>query len=267
MKKSDVVLILMVIVILALGVSWAKLRDQWLKISRNGSQKIETLQENPPPAKKEEPKQIEPAPLKEIEPPPAVELPPEPAKTFIPEQLSKAPKPPAEAKKPRCLEGIEFLSGFEWGKIHQAPRNYNVVPFLVDFNFNFGAILRKININPWQLVQFQIEPFLGLVTSPKSNVEAGTSFLFKVGLFPRDWKFQPYVKAGAGMIYVSQRFGEQGTKFNFIESGCFGAHYFIRKNIALTLEGRMRHLSNAGIKQPNHGVNSYFVVGGVSYEF
>ncbi len=255
MKKSDVILFLMVAAILALGVSWAKLRDQWLKFSQNGSQKTELPQKVSLSPKKEEPKKIE--------------LPPAPPQTFIPKELSKTPEPPkpVQPQKSRCLEGIEFLSGFEWGKIHDTTRNYNVVPFLVDFNFDFGPLLRKININPWQLVQFQIEPFLGFISSPNSNVEVGNSFLFKVGLLPRGWAFQPYVKAGAGVIYLSQHFGEQGTQFNFIESGCFGAHYFIRKNIALTLEGRMRHLSNAGIKHPNHGVNSYFVVGGVSYEF
>lgn len=187
----------------------------------------------------------------------------------MPEGLSKTPEPakPKQTLKSKCLEGIEFLSGFQWGKIHDTTRNYNVIPFLVDFNFDLAPLLRKININPWQLVQFQIEPFLGFISSPRSNIEVGNSFLFKVGLLPKSWKFQPYLKAGAGLIFVSQHFGEQGTKFNFIESGCFGAHFFIRKNTALTLEGRMRHLSNAGIKAPNHGVNSYSVVGGVSYEF
>lgn len=172
-----------------------------------------------------------------------------------------------EAEKTKCLEAVEFLSGFEWGKIHDTTRNYNVVPFLVAFDFTLKPLLEKINLRPAPLVQFQIEPFLSLITSPHSNVELGTSFLFKVGLLPQSWKFQPYVKAGAGMIYLTQHFGEQGSQFNFIESGGLGMHYRLRKNILLTVEGRIRHLSNAGIAEPNHGVNSYFALAGLSYEF
>lgn len=170
-------------------------------------------------------------------------------------------------QKTKYFEGIEFLTGFGWGYLHDTPRNYNLVPFLVDFNFSLKPLLQKININPQPLVQLQIEPFLSLITSPDCNVEVGNSFLFKVGLLPQGSRFQPYVKAGVGIIFVSQHFGEQGSKFNFIENGGVGVHYLLRKNIFLTLEGRIRHLSNAGIAEPNHGVNTYFALAGLSYEF
>ncbi|MBL7151622.1 MAG: acyloxyacyl hydrolase [Candidatus Omnitrophica bacterium] len=187
-----------------------------------------------------------------------------------PYQLESGKNPEAtlpSGQKTKYFEGIEFLTGFEWGKIHDTTRNYNVVPFLVAFDFTLKPLLQKININPSPLVQFQIEPFLSFITSPHSNVELGTSFLFKVGLLPQGSKLQPYVKAGVGMIYLTQHFGEQGTQFNFIESGGVGVHYLLRKNIFLTVEGRMRHLSNAGIAEPNHGVNTYFALAGLSYEF
>ncbi|MDI6605797.1 MAG: acyloxyacyl hydrolase [Candidatus Omnitrophota bacterium] len=174
---------------------------------------------------------------------------------------------PQEKQEPKYFEGVEFLTGFGWGYLHDTPRNYNVIPFLVDFDFSLKPLLQKININPQPLVQLQIEPFLSFITSPNCNVELGNSFLFKVGLLPQGSKFQPYVKAGVGIIFVSQHFGEQGSKFNFIESGCLGMHYLLRKNVFLTLEGRIRHLSNAGIAKPNHGVNSYFALAGLSYEF
>lgn len=172
----------------------------------------------------------------------------------------------AEEKKPGSLEGIEFLTGFGWGKLHYQA-GYRLIPLAVDFNFSLKPLLQKINLKPQPLAQFQLEPFINGIYQPDGNVEIGTCFFFKMGLLPQSSKFQPYCKVGAGMVYMSQHTREQSTQFNFIEQGGIGIHYFFRKNIAFTLEGRMRHLSNAGIEYPNHGINTYFVLTGLTYEF
>lgn len=168
--------------------------------------------------------------------------------------------------KPKCLEGVEYLSGFGWGKL-RTKDNYNLYPFLVDFDFNLKPLTRKLNFNPKQLLQFQIEPFISFVSSPDANVETGTSFFLKMGILPETAKFQPYIKAGVGMVYMTQHTKEQSTQFNFIEQGGIGLHYFFQKNTAFTLEGRFRHLSNASIKHPNTGINTYFAVAGITYRF
>lgn len=172
----------------------------------------------------------------------------------------------AEEIKPKCFKGIEYLSGFAWGKL-RTKDNYNLYPLLVALDFNLKPLIRKLNFNPRQLLQFQIEPFISFVSSPEANVETGTSFFLKMGILPESAKFQPYVKLGLGMVYMTQHTREQSTQFNFIEQGGLGLHYFFRKNTAFTLEGRFRHLSNASIKHPNTGINTYFVVAGLSYRF
>jgi len=168
--------------------------------------------------------------------------------------------------KPKCLEAVEFLTGFGWGQLH-AIRNYNLYPLLVDFDFDLKPLLNKLNIRPPVLVQFQIEPFISVISSPKTNIETGTSFSLKIGLLPQTSKFQPYIKAGAGLDYMTLHTGEQATQFNFIEYGGAGIHYYFRKNTAITLEGRFRHLSNSGIDHPNHGINTYFALAGITYQF
>lgn len=172
----------------------------------------------------------------------------------------------AEEIKPKYLKGVEYLSGFAWGKL-RTKDNYNLYPFLVDFDFDLKPLTRKLNFNPRQLLQFQIEPFISFVSSPEANIETGTSFFLKMGILPETAKFQPYIKLGLGMVYMTQHAREQSTQFNFIEQGGLGLHYFFRKNTAFTLEGRFRHLSNASIKHPNTGINTYFVVAGLSYRF
>lgn len=91
--------------------------------------------------------------------------------------------------------------------------------------------------------------------------------MIRIGLVPENWKLQLYCRAGIGLLYMSQHTDEQSTQFNFNELGGPGIQYFFTKNFAANVEYRMRHVSNAGIDQPNHGINSHIVLGGVTYQF
>jgi hypothetical protein len=190
-------------------------------------------------------------------------------------QISAEPQLQAQAEqfskevvqqKQKALEAIEFLFGYGWGPL-VGQKGYRLYPLAVSFDFNLKGLTEKIGFNPPQLLQFAIEPYASYIVNPHANIETGMSFAFKVGILPQTAKLQPYLKAGAGMSYMSMHSREQGTQFNFIEYGGLGVHYFFKKNTALTLEGRFRHLSNSGIDDPNHGINTYFVNIGLSQNF
>jgi opacity protein-like surface antigen len=168
--------------------------------------------------------------------------------------------------KPKYLESFEFLSGFGWGKL-RVKGDHHLHPLSVSFDFNLKPLTQNINFNPPQLLKFQVEPYLSYVSSPDSNMETGVSFFLKVGILPQTSKFQPYVKAGLGLSYMTLQTREQATQFNFIDTGGIGIHYFFTKNTALTLEGRYRHLSNASIDHPNSGINTAFILAGISYQY
>lgn len=172
----------------------------------------------------------------------------------------------AQEAKPKALQGIEFFTGFGWGKL-RIKGDYDLTPFLVDFDLDLKPLMQKLNFNPSQLLQFQIEPFISFVAKPDTNAEIGISFLLKLGILPQTAKFQPFILAGPGMVYMTQHTREQSTQFNFIEQAGMGIHYFFRQNVAFTLEGRFRHLSNSSIKYPNRGINTQFVIAGISYKF
>jgi hypothetical protein len=177
------------------------------------------------------------------------------------------------ALNPMCLDaqlmslkGIGYLAGF--GKADLAEnKGYELIPFMVDLDFDIKPLTERIGFAPPSLVQFQIEPFLSLVASPDTNMEVGTSFLLKFGLVPEGWKFQPYVKCGTGVIWMSQHVSEQTTQFNFISSFGAGFHYFFTEDRALSLEYRFRHASNAGIKHPNGGIDNQFGLLGITHIF
>lgn len=171
-----------------------------------------------------------------------------------------------EKKNKNSLQGIEYFTGFAQGRLRE-KRNYSATPLIVDFDFNLKPLTGKIGFNPAGLLQFQLEPFISTVYRPDTNAEIGNSFLIKIGFLPENFKFQPYFKGGLGMVYITQQTREQATQFNFIEYAGGGIHYFFNKNTALTFEGRYRHLSNAAIKRPNKGIETYFLLAGVSLLF
>jgi opacity protein-like surface antigen len=69
------------------------------------------------------------------------------------------------------------------------------------------------------------------------------------------------------MLYMTQHTLEQGTQFNFLEQGAAGAHYYLNNNLAITADYRFRHVSNAGIDEPNGGINTSFFLLGATYRF
>ncbi len=168
--------------------------------------------------------------------------------------------------RPKMIQAIEFLSGYGWGHL-RGQEHYKAIPFVVDIDYNFKAITKKIGFNPPSLVQFQLEPFANWIYNPHNNVEMGLGLMFKFGLVPETWKFQPYVKGGSGPSYTSLNMHEEANGFNFISSACVGFHYSLTGKTALTTEYRYRHLSNAGTAHPNSGVNTQVLLAGIMYSF
>lgn len=172
----------------------------------------------------------------------------------------------ADESKTEGIQGIEFLTGFQKGKLH-AKGDFIMTPFMVDIDFDLKPLTKKIGINPASLLQFQLEPYISPIYAPDTNVEIGNAFIIKAGILPETSKIQPYVKAGLGMLYMTQATREQSTQFNFFETLGVGMHYFFSKKTAFTLEYRYRHVSNSGIKSPNQGINSQFALLGLAYQF
>jgi hypothetical protein len=77
----------------------------------------------------------------------------------------------------------------------------------------------------------------------------------------------PYLQIGGGCLWTDIRRPALGTDFEFTEQGGPGINYFLCRNLALTTEYRFMHISNAGIKKPNGGVNASIIYAGMSWYF
>ncbi len=78
-------------------------------------------------------------------------------------------------------------------------------------------------------------------------------------------KLVPYVEVVLGGAYIDVPRYVQGSRFNFTENTGVGAQYFIRPDIALNAQLRFMHLSNAGIREPNVGINEGYLLVGISF--
>jgi lipid A 3-O-deacylase len=161
---------------------------------------------------------------------------------------------------------IGFLAGYGWAMddLPQAPTIEHAV-FMPSLSVpltkkEMGASFMR------GIVQYQLEPVVGVIAHPNGKVEAGLSFAgFKYNFTALEGRWSPYSSFGFGAIYEPIGHNVQGSDFNFIIQTGVGVEYFLDKRHALNVQYRYRHISNAHIKDPNSSINSSFVLVGISF--
>lgn len=152
-------------------------------------------------------------------------------------------------------------------------------PSEVAFRFLYGesdkASLSSYSFGPrlaFDLLPSIIPPIVGnrvrlaveLLGSIIQNGSAEHEIAFSPLIF--DYRYDtggpivPFVEGGEGILYTSLSHLNIGGHFQFSSQIGGGIHVFFTPKDALTVAGRYRHISNAGIRSPNSGLNTYFVV-------
>jgi len=157
----------------------------------------------------------------------------------------------------RRLQSVDFLLGYGYAKV-AGTEDYTTYPVAIDFTFPLPFHQPE---SPWQL---QLEPFFAYVNQPSSNAEMAFAFFLKYRFLKG--RFQPYLKVGSGIIILTQDLKEQSTSFNFGSSLVLGFSLKTSSRLNLVGEVRYRHVSNAGIKEPNSGVDSRIFLLGFTKE-
>jgi len=80
-------------------------------------------------------------------------------------------------------------------------------------------------------------------------------------------RWMPFVDVGAGVSLTDIGLPDLCTTFEFNVQGGAGCSYFLKDNLALTLQYRFVHISNADIDSPNVGVNINVIYIGLSRYF
>lgn len=113
--------------------------------------------------------------------------------------------------------------------------------------------------------EYRVELQGGFITNFDDRAFVGIS---PIGLrynFTTAGKLVPYVEGLLGGAYTDVPRYVQGSRFNFTEMAGVGAQYFMTPGTALNLQARYMHLSNAGIREPNIGINEGFLLVGISF--
>ncbi|MGH9679472.1 MAG: acyloxyacyl hydrolase [Candidatus Acidiferrales bacterium] len=84
------------------------------------------------------------------------------------------------------------------------------------------------------------------------------------------WDFQrrgnvvPYIEISSGPLFTSTDVPAGASRFNFMDSMALGFH-FLTKKLTWTADVRFLHVSDAGITNPNPGINTVQVRIGVGW--
>lgn len=162
---------------------------------------------------------------------------------------------------------LEFgvYTGYLSGELKQQD-DLEAIPLGLRFGFDLKPFTKKFGLEPKGMLEMLYEPFISTIFEPRSNAEMGLAFLFRYS-YPLTSNFYPYIEVGSGLYYMTLSTQEQSTQFNFIDQGGAGFSYFLRKDLALNVGYRIRHVSNCSIKEPNNGINANVYLVGLSYYF
>jgi hypothetical protein len=83
--------------------------------------------------------------------------------------------------------------------------------------------------------------------------------------FLRSERVVPFVAIGAGVGGIDFDLADQADGFNFLLQGGFGAHVLVRPGLAISVEARWHHISNAQLRERNHGVNTALLLLGPTW--
>src|SRR5262249_10321985 len=77
----------------------------------------------------------------------------------------------------------------------------------------------------------------------------------------------PFIDAGTGVTVTSIGSPDLSSTFEFNLKATAGVHWVLNDTLALTSEINGMHMSDAGIHQPNHGVNNVIFMVGLTWFF
>jgi lipid A 3-O-deacylase len=114
--------------------------------------------------------------------------------------------------------------------------------------------------------EFRGEFFSGAQFSPTDDWLAGLTPHLRYN-FATGTHWMPFVDAGAGVSATSIGPPDLSHYFEFNLQAGTGVRWFIRDNMALSIEARYLHMSCAGLSTPNLGLNNVNGMVGVSWFF
>ena len=172
--------------------------------------------------------------------------------------------------------GLAFGYGFTFDLPTGSDRtDLEFLFFFPNFKYNLTGVVGKSFYRGSLFWVVEVGGVVTVTDATRDGVKTGGSGLYHVGFSPVlvEYKFlsptrrwAPHILLGGGFSYGDfvDASRELGTEFEFLLHAGVGVDYFLKKG-SLSLNYRLFHMSNSGIKGRNIGLNSHLFTFGFSF--
>ena len=141
-------------------------------------------------------------------------------------------------------------------------------PFLMIWHvgFNLKEFPSTRSHDGKNALSFFLDPQINPAFSPRTDVEFGVG----IGLQYRHYlteRLSAYIMASVGPHWITLQTADQENGFIFADTAGVGVSLLVTEKSSFDLGVRIRHLSNAGIAEPNGGIDTWLGTVGYSVFF
>ena len=186
------------------------------------------------------------------------------AQTVTPAQTDNATPEVTEAADPyrlrRALRERDFSVGY--GKKIQVER------FKARTKVTMYQLLPRWGRFKDDRQEFLWELPISYFSKPETAYAAGLTLMYRYH-FSSNRRFAPFIEAGSGFVFTNldEKIPELNGGFQFSPQAGIGIRSALSRSSDLIISARWFHLSNAGTKKPNVGLNNYLITAGYSRLF
>ncbi len=163
-------------------------------------------------------------------------------------------------------QSVGFETGAGYGlKIFGAKKHHDLALASLSYGYMLGSVDGE---DHWYRGNWELrgELLSGAQFSPNDDWLVGLTPHLRYN-FATGTRWIPFVDAGAGVSATSIGHPDLSHYFEFNLQAGAGVRYFIRDNVALSVEARYLHMSCAGMSTPNLGLNNVNGMVGLNWFF
>lgn len=168
------------------------------------------------------------------------------------------------------VKELGFMSGFGYGIDHNSLPEGNYVPVNFSAHIAYKSLFLGDSANGREDYFLFMEPTYNHVVlktpnGDKEEADAGLTLGFKYNysLLP---SLKLSLQLASGPHWYTATTYRQAPGFIFSNFVGLGLYQDVAKKLALNFVFRVRHMSNADTRQPNHGINTYNYMFGFVYK-
>lgn len=162
-------------------------------------------------------------------------------------------KPSPHITKDSFFTEMGFVTGFGYSTVTEG--DYLPVPLIVHLGTDMKRWFPSLADNRGMLTAF-VEPQFNPVFGYDTSMEAGLGIGLKYR-YPLTDALSVYGLFSSGFLFITGDTVDQASGFNFSHAVGVGINVNVMPGGALDLGFRIRHVSNADIREPNCGIDSY----------